>query len=96
MEILSLPCFSDFRGKGGYTSLSPGGRPSSTVLYPGPPSSSLRPPTPPFSSARERNVPEKYIRLVQDMYMYRGCKTVVRSEAGESNIFGVEVGLRQG
>ena len=34
------------------------------------------------------------MRLVQDMY--RGCKTVVRSAAGESNIFGVEVGLHQG
>ena len=39
-------------------------------------------------------MPEKYIRLVQDMY--RGCRTVVRSAAGESNIFGVEVGLHQG
>ena len=39
-------------------------------------------------------MPEKYIRLVQDMY--RGCKTVVRNAAGESNSFGVEVGLHQG
>ena len=39
-------------------------------------------------------MPEKYIRLVQDMY--RGCTTVVRSAAGESNSFGVEVGLHQG
>ena len=44
--------------------------------------------------SRERNVLEKYIRIVQDMY--RGCKTVVRSAAGESNIFGMEVGLHQG
>ena len=36
--------------------------------------------------SRERNVPEKYIRLVQDMY--RGCKTVVRRAAVESNSFG--------
>ena len=39
-------------------------------------------------------MPGKYIRLVQDMY--RGCKTVVRSAAGESNSFGAEVGLQQG
>ena len=28
--------------------------------------------------------------------MYRGCKTVVRSAAGESNSFEVEVGLHRG
>ena len=37
---------------------------------------------------------EKYIRLIQDMY--QGCKIVMRSVAGESNSFGVEVGLHQG
>ena len=46
-----------------------------------------------WRSSRERNVPEKYNRLIQDMY--QGCKTVVRSAAGESNSFGVEVGLHQ-
>ena len=47
-----------------------------------------------WRSSRERNVPEKYIRLVQDMY--QGCKTVVRSATGESNSFRVQVGLHQG
>ena len=47
-----------------------------------------------WRSSRERNVPEKYIRLIQDMY--QGCKTVLRSASGESNSFGVEVGLHQG
>ena len=47
-----------------------------------------------WRSSREQHVPEKYTRLVQDMY--QGCKTVVRSAAGESNSFGVEVGLHQG
>ena len=47
-----------------------------------------------WRSSRERNVPEKYTRLVQDMY--QGRKTVVRSATGESNSFGVEVGLHEG
>ena len=58
---LSLPCFPDFRGKGGYTSLPPGGRPSSTILYPGPPSSSPRPPTPPFSCLSRCNRAISYV-----------------------------------
>ena len=43
---------------------------------------------------RERNVPETYVKLITDMY--RGCKTKVRSAAGESNRFNVDVGLHQG
>ena len=43
---------------------------------------------------RESNVPEKYVKLIQDMY--RGCKTKVRSATGESDSFNVDVGLHQG
>ena len=43
---------------------------------------------------RERNVPEKYVKLIQDMY--RGCKTKVRSPVCESDSFNVDVGLHQG
>ena len=43
---------------------------------------------------RERNVPEKYVKLIQDMY--RGCQTKVRSAAGESGSFTMDVGLHQG
>ena len=43
---------------------------------------------------RERNVPEKYVKLIQDMD--RGCQTKVRSAAGESGSFNVDVGLHQG
>ena len=42
---------------------------------------------------REPNVPEKYVKLIQDMY--RGCQTKVRSAAGESGSFNVDVGLHQ-
>ena len=42
---------------------------------------------------RQRNVPEKYVKLIQDMY--RGCQTKVRSAAGESGSFNVDVGLHQ-
>ena len=41
-----------------------------------------------------RGVPEKYIRLVKDMY--HQCETVVRCAAGTSEPFAVEVGLHQG
>ena len=42
----------------------------------------------------ERLVPEKYVKLVQDMYT--GCRTMVRTVAGESSKLNVEVGLHQG
>ena len=42
---------------------------------------------------RERLVPEEYVKLVQDMYT--GCRTKVRTVAGESSKFNVEVGLHQ-
>ena len=43
---------------------------------------------------RDKEVPEKYIRLVKDMY--HQCETVVRCAAGTSEPFAVEVGLHQG
>ena len=47
-----------------------------------------------WRTTRERLVPEKYVKLVQDMYT--GCRTMVRTVAGESSKFNVEVGLHQG
>ena len=47
-----------------------------------------------WRTTRERLVPEKYVKLVQDMYT--GCRTKVRTVAGESSKFNVEVGLHQG
>ena len=43
---------------------------------------------------RDKVVPEKYIRLVNDMY--HQCETVVRCAAGRSEPFAVEVGLHKG
>ena len=47
-----------------------------------------------WRTMRERLVPEKYVMLVQDMNT--GCRTKVRTVAGESSKFNVEVGLHQG
>ena len=47
-----------------------------------------------WRTMRERLIPEKYVKLVQ--YMYTGCRTKVRTVAGESSKFNVEVGLHQG
>ena len=43
---------------------------------------------------QDKGVPEKYIRLVKDMY--HQCETVVRCAAGTSEHFAVEVGLHKG
>ena len=43
---------------------------------------------------RDKGVPEKYIRLVKDMY--HQCETVVRCATGTSEPFAVEVGLHLG
>ena len=43
---------------------------------------------------REILVPEIYVKLIQDMYT--GCRTKVRTVAGESSKFNVEVGLHHG
>ena len=47
-----------------------------------------------WRTMRERLVPEKYVKLVQDMYT--GCRTKVRTVAGVSSKFNVEVGIHQG
>ena len=47
-----------------------------------------------WRTMRERLVPEKYVKLVQDMYT--GCRTKVRTVAGESSKCNVDVGLPQG
>ena len=47
-----------------------------------------------WRTMRERLVPEKDVKQVQDMYI--GCRTKVRTVAGESSKFNVEVGLHQG
>ena len=43
---------------------------------------------------REAGTRKKYVELVQDRYT--GCRTMVRTVAGESSKFNVEVGLHQG
>ena len=47
-----------------------------------------------WRTMREGLVPGKYAKLVQDMYT--GCRPKVRTVAGESSKFNVEVGLHQG
>ena len=47
-----------------------------------------------WRTMRERLVPKKYVKLVQDMYT--GCRTKVRTDAGESSKFNVELCLHQG
>ena len=47
-----------------------------------------------WRTMRERLVPEKHVKLLQDMYT--GCRTKVRTVAGESSKFNVEVDLHQG
>ena len=43
---------------------------------------------------REKLVPEKYVRLIQEMY--RDARTSVKSAVGNTESFGVKVGLHQG
>ncbi len=47
-----------------------------------------------WRSLRMRNVPEAYVRVIQDMYSE--STTSIRSEAGMGNKFKVKVGLHQG
>ena len=47
-----------------------------------------------FYCMRRSGLPEKYVRVVQDMY--KDCMTVVWCAVGTTEGFGVEVGLHQG
>ena len=47
-----------------------------------------------WRSLREKMVPEKYVRMIQEMY--RDVYTVVRCSVGVTEGFGVKVGLHQG
>ena len=47
-----------------------------------------------WRSLREKMVPEKYVRMIQEMY--RNAVTRVRSSVGETDGFEVKVGLHQG
>lgn len=47
-----------------------------------------------WRSMRKQQVPEKYVRLVQETY--REAKTCVRTCLGETELFNIEVGLHQG
>ena len=52
------------------------------------------PPQEVWRCMREKRTPEKYVRLVQDMY--KEVKTLVRSSVGDTEKFTVKVGLHQG
>lgn len=47
-----------------------------------------------WQALRSQNVPERYIKLITDMY--RNVQTSVRSPAGVSKSFDIEVGVHQG
>jgi len=47
-----------------------------------------------WNCMRERQIPDKYVRLIQDMY--KGGITAVRSSVGMTNQFEVKVGVHQG
>ena len=46
-----------------------------------------------WRSVKERNVPEKYVKPIQDMF--RGYQTKMRGAAGESGSLNVDVRLHQ-
>ena len=47
-----------------------------------------------WRSMREKGAPEKYVRIIQDMYDH--TKTLVKTSVGPTNEFSIKVGLHQG
>ena len=45
---------------------------------------------------REKGVPEKYVRIVKDTFIYVEARTKVKSSVGLISTIAVRVGLRQG
>ena len=45
---------------------------------------------------RKKNIPEAYITIIQDIYIYKATKIRVKTRCGLTQYFNIEVGLHQG
>ena len=49
-----------------------------------------------WRSLRKKRVPEPYIKIIQDNFMYEDCETQETTREGNTEYFNVKVGLHQG